>query len=98
MKLSVKKQLLIELAKESDMSLERTKYFYDMLMIVILRKLERGELVLLEGVGRLKLATTRSFKSNLTSVSIPRHKRLSFKPNVRFARKIRIITREHPIT
>jgi nucleoid DNA-binding protein len=98
MRISVKKQMLIELAKESDMSLARTKYFYDVLMNVILKKLERGETVLLEGVGRLVLANTRSFKSNLTSVSIPKHKRLSFKPNVRFARKIRIITREHPIS
>lgn len=97
MNISVKKQLLIELAKESDMSIERTKYFYDMLMIILLKKLERGETVLLEGVGRLMLVNTRSFKSNLTSVSIPKHKRLCFKPNVRFARKIRIITREHPI-
>lgn len=98
MKLSVKKQLLNELAKESDMSFERSKYFYDRLMEVMIKKLERGELVLLEGIGRLKMATTRSFRSNLTGVSIPRHKRLSFKPNVRFARKIRIITREHLIS
>lgn len=95
---SVKGQLVRELAKAARITITEADFIYDVLMDLFVTKLENNEMVLLNGVGRLFLTNTKSFKSNLTSVSIPKHKRICFKPNTRFARKIRVTTREHSIT
>lgn len=98
MEKSVKNQLVNELAQAARITTTEADFIYDVLMDLFASKLENDEVVLLNGIGKLFLTDTKSFKSNLTSVSIPKHKRLRFKPNVIFARKIRVMTREHEIT
>lgn len=92
-----KKELVSELAKEAGIKKTAADFFYDVLMGIMIRKLLKGNDVLLLGVGRLTLVKKKGFMSNLTGVSIPNHKRMVFKPNINLARKIRIITRERPI-
>lgn len=92
-----KEKLVLELAKEARIRQKAADFYYDVFMDIVINALEAGDDVLLLHVGCIKLVKTRGFRSNLTGVSIPPHKRIKFKPNIRLATKIRITTREHPI-
>ena len=97
MGLLTKKKLVSELAKEAGIRQKSADFYYDVFMDIVINALEKGNDVLLLHVGCIKLVKTKGFRSNLTGVSIPNHKRIKFKPNIELARKIRIITRERPI-
>ena len=97
MKVSEKKQIVSELAKESRINKEQADFIYDVLMDILARKIQTGNGVYLRGIGRITTIKSRGFRSNLTGVSIPNHKRIIFIPNRPLARKIRVETREHPI-
>ena len=97
MKVLVKGQLVSELAKEADIKRSAADFFFDVLMDIIVRNLEKGDGVMLNGIGRIMSVKSRGFRSNMTGVTIPNHRRIAFKPNIKLARKIRVTTREHPI-
>ena len=97
MNLSGKKELVTELASGSRIEREQADFIYDVLMDIMSTRLRAGKDVDLLGVGRITLVKTKGFRSNLTGVSIPNHKRINFLPNRKLARVIRVVTREHPI-
>jgi nucleoid DNA-binding protein len=97
MKVSEKKQIVSELAKESRINKEQADFVYDVLMDILSRRIQSGKDVYLRGIGRITSVKSKGVRSNLTGVSIPNHKRIAFYPNCQLARTIRVETREHPI-
>jgi len=97
MNLIGKKELVAEVAKEARIKQSQADFFYDVLMDIMVRKLQSGDGVQLKGIGRILSVKSKGFRSNLTGVSIPNHRRIAFLPNVKLARTIRVKTREKPI-
>lgn len=95
--LVTKRYLINKVAKGTGIDTETACFIYDTLMSELRKGIEHGETIRFPGIGELGLVPSRSFKSNMTGVMIPAHKRLKFNVNVRLARKIRIETREYPI-
>ena len=91
--------LMSRLVKDTGIDAGTAVFVYDTLFNLMLKQgLEKGKDIILPGIGRICLVESRSFKSNMTGVMIPKHKRIKFKSNVRLAYKIRVDSREHPIT
>ena len=97
MNLVGKRQLVSELARESKIDRDQADFIYDVLMDIMSHRLRAGKEVDLIGVGKILLVKAKGFRSNLTGVSIPNHKRMTFLPNRKLARTIRVVTRVHPI-
>ena len=92
-----KTQLVREVVKETGISKPEAMFAFEVILNKIIKSLENGQEVLLHGVGRITFAKVHSYKSNMTGVMIPPHKRIKFKPNIGLARKIRVDTREFKI-
>lgn len=92
-----KVQIVREMVKENRMDPHDASFVYEIIVTKIRKSLERGQDVLLRGVGRIALVHTKPRKSNMTGVIVPPHKRIRFKPNAFLARKIRVETREYEI-
>jgi nucleoid DNA-binding protein len=92
-----KKPLVRKLAKMADIPRVQADFIYDIFFDVIVKEIKAGNDVIFPNVGTLRLVKGREMRSNLTSQTIPPHKRLKFKVNVNLARFIRINTREYPI-
>ena len=90
-----KKLLVNKLVKDTGIDLPLASFVYDTLFDAMRKQIEKGQGVLLPGIGRIVLVHTRSFKSNMTDVFIPEHKRVTFMANSRFARKIRVESRDY---
>jgi nucleoid DNA-binding protein len=96
-KVASKSKLISVWAKAVGIKKEHAKFYYEVLTREMLKCIERGEDVILPGIGRVCLIPARSMKSNLTGQHVPPHKRLAFKGNVRLARKLRVATRDYAI-
>ncbi len=98
MNLLGKRELVSELAKEARIKVPQASFLYDVLMDIMVKKLRQGDGVQLRGIGRILTVKSKGFRSNLTGVSIPNHRRIAFLPNIKLARTIRVKTREKPIS
>lgn len=94
---SVRQLVTTDLAKSTGISTELASFIYETLFNSMRKKIEKGEIVVFPGIGKIVQVPSRSIKSNMVGVMIPEHKRIKFKPNVRLARKIRVESRVEPI-
>ena len=92
-----KDQLVAALQEAAGINFVEADFYYDVFVNEMVKRLQKGKDVVLAGLGTLDLIKHRAGKSNMTGQQIPPHKRLKFYPDARFARKIRVNTREHPI-
>jgi nucleoid DNA-binding protein len=92
-----KKPMIKKLAKLADIPVVQADFIYDLFFDIMVKEIKAGHDVLLPNVGTLRLVKGREMRSNLTSQTVPPHKRLRFKVNVNLARFTRINTREYPI-
>jgi len=97
-KVVAKVALVKDLAKLSGIPRVQASFIYDVFIDCVLKKLKDGYDVLLPNVGCIKLVPTREMESHITGQTIPPHKRIKFKANVKLARFIRVATREYKIT
>jgi nucleoid DNA-binding protein len=96
-KTAYKANLVKEIAMKADIPVVQAAFIYDVMLDVIYNTLKKGIGVILPHIGSLKLVEHKSMKSNMTGQTIPKHLRLKFKPNVRLARFVRVVTREYKI-
>jgi len=97
MRVVAKKTIVADVSDRIGVEKQLVDLVFDALMLVILKRIEKGENFMLRGIGTIGTVPAKSLTSNMTGVTIPEHRRLRFKPNARFARKIRVATREYPI-
>lgn len=89
-----KKAVLKELSSRTKVPYKELDYYWIEIMDIIKEEIKKGNMVVLDGLGSFTFKDRAPKMSNMTKEMIPRHKQLIFKINQRFARYIRVTTRQ----